>query len=50
MENEKMNADHVCAECLRFLGGGDFGLCCRIKYDLCYETTTACAQFAPKEA
>lgn len=50
MYNEEKAVSHVCAECRRFLGGGDWGLCCRIKYDLCYEHTPVCTEFAPKEA
>lgn len=46
---EDKSEGRVCAECQRFIGGGDWGLCCRIKYDLCYETTPACAEFVPKE-
>ena len=29
----------LCGHCRHFLGGGDFGLCCSKKYDLCYAET-----------
>lgn len=35
----------TCEDCIHFLGFGDFGLCCEIKYDLCYEDTPACDDF-----
>ena len=40
---------HVCAECLDFLGGGDWGLCCKSAdyHDLCYDYTLACGRFKP---
>ena len=34
-----------CGDCIHFIGCGDFGLCCDIKYDLCYEETDACDKF-----
>lgn len=34
-----------CALCEHYIGGGDFNLCCRKKYDLCYADTPACEQF-----
>ena len=40
---------HICAECTDFIGGGDWGLCCKsMEYnDLCYEFTQACERFKP---
>lgn len=40
---------HICAECTDFIGGGDWGLCCKsMPYnDLCYEHTKACVRFKP---
>ena len=42
-------AAHICAECTDFIGGGDWGLCCKsLKYnDLCYEFSAACERFKP---
>lgn len=38
-----------CYQCKHFIGAGDFGLCCDLKYDLCYKYTNACAEFEKKE-
>ena len=35
----------TCKDCIYFLGCGDWNLCCKIKYDLCYEDTPACDDF-----
>lgn len=45
-KNEENN--NVCANCENFIGGGDWGLCCKITYDLCYENTKACDDFKQK--
>lgn len=29
----------TCATCTHFIGSGDWGLCCDLKYDLCYSCT-----------
>lgn len=29
----------TCATCTHFIGSGDWGLCCDLKYDLCYSQT-----------
>lgn len=42
------NSKH-CYQCEHFIGGGDFALCCKLKYDLCYKNTNACEHFAAKE-
>ena len=53
-----MNIDgksYVCGECTKFLGIGDWDLCCKEKHDskeyllglLCYEDTPACDKFKP---
>ena len=34
-----------CGSCKHYLGGGDWNLCCDLKYDLCYEYTEACEQY-----
>ena len=34
-----------CNDCEHFVGGGDWGLCCDLKYDLVYESTEACELF-----
>ena len=56
--------DKVCGNCIHFLGGGDWNLCCDVKYPttmeksfgltfhvghLCYEDTLACDMFEEKE-
>ena len=35
----------TCKYCKQFIGLGDFNLCCKLKYDLCYEDTPACDLF-----
>ena len=37
-----------CYQCKHFLGGGDWNLCCDLKYDLCYKATNACYDFDEK--
>lgn len=37
-----------CRDCDHFVGGGDFGTCCDVKYDLCYEDTDVCIKFKPR--
>lgn len=32
----------TCATCTHFIGSGDWGLCCDLKYDLCYSCTPKC--------
>jgi len=38
----------TCVDCKNFRGGGDFGLCCSKRYELCYEGSSVddCAHFA----
>lgn len=36
---------HKCIECENFIGGGDWGTCCKIKYDLVYTDDDACEDF-----
>ena len=37
---------HICcARCSKFLGGGDWGLCCKETYDLVYEFSHPCPKF-----
>lgn len=44
-----------CGECTKYLGGGDWDLCCKEKHEgypmgfLCYEDTEACEKFDPIE-
>lgn len=40
--------EEKCGNCDKFIGGGDWNLCCTIKYDLCYENTPACGCFNRK--
>ena len=42
--------NETCASCKHFIGGGDFNLCCDLKYDLCYRYTPACEQYMYSEA
>lgn len=37
-----------CGECANFIGGGDFGLCCKVDYGLHYEHSIACDRFIDK--
>lgn len=56
--------DKVCGNCIHYLGGGDWNLCCDVKHPtpmeksmgltylighLCYEDTLACDMFEEKE-
>lgn len=45
-----MKTEFVCKQCKHFLGMGDWGLCCDLKYNLCYEDTPACRKFEAKES
>ena len=38
-----------CGSCNKFLGGGDWSLCCRIKHDLVYEDSPACEEYGEVE-
>ncbi len=38
-----------CGNCKRFIGGGDWGLCCQVDYGLHYEDSDACHDYEPKE-
>lgn len=38
-----------CKSCKHFIGFGNFGLCCDLKYGLCYADTAACKLFEAKE-
>ena len=42
------NSKH-CYQCKHFLGGGDWNLCCDLKYELCYKSDIACDQFEEKD-
>ena len=35
----------TCATCTHFIGSGDWGLCCDLKYDLCYSCTPKCNEY-----
>ena len=47
-ENYVSNTGDICGECKHFIGGGDWNLCCDLKYDLTYETSKACDLFESK--
>ena len=40
-----MSEEKFCGNCKHFTGGGDFGTCCSLKYDLTYEDSEACDKF-----
>ena len=35
----------TCETCMHYTGGGDWNLCCDLKYDLCYRYTPACEKY-----
>ena len=37
--------DATCGSCRHYIGGGDWNLCCDMKYELCYKTTLACEDY-----
>jgi hypothetical protein len=37
-----------CYQCKHFMGCSDWGLCCDLKYGLCYKSTKACDYFEEK--
>lgn len=39
----------TCSSCEKFLGGGDWGLCCKIKWGLTYEDSPACKEYEVKK-
>lgn len=41
--------NETCATCTHFIGGGDWGLYCDLKYDLCYSCTPKCGEYEEKE-
>lgn len=43
--NDTKRAKSYCGTCRNFRGGGDFGTCCDMSYDLCYENTEACTDY-----
>lgn len=45
MDNIKLK----CGQCKHFRGWGDWGLCCELKWGLCYEETEACELFVLKK-
>lgn len=49
MEQQSVIPTDTCVTCENFIGGGDWGLCCKIKYDLCYECTPKCKDYQQKE-
>ena len=38
-----------CGTCRHFIGGGDWYLCCDLRYDLCYEDYEACGLYEYSE-
>lgn len=42
--------EHItCESCKHYIGGGDWNLCCDLKYDLCYKDTYACNRYEKDE-
>lgn len=39
----------TCATCSHFIGGGDWNLCCDLKYDLCYSCTPKCNNYKERK-
>ena len=39
----------TCATCTHFIGSGDWGLCCDLKYDLCYSCTPKCNEYEERK-
>ncbi len=35
----------TCGSCKHYIGGGDWNLCCDLKYDLCYRFDEACEYY-----
>lgn len=43
------NEENMCSSCKHFIDGGDWNLCCDLKYELCYRHTPACEQYEYSE-
>lgn len=39
----------TCGSCKHYIGGGDWSLCCDLKYDLCYRFDEACENYVYSE-
>lgn len=39
----------TCGSCKHYIGGGDWNLCCDLKYDLCYRFSEACENYVYSE-
>lgn len=48
MKTENGEKD-TCATCSHFIGGGDWNLCCDLKYDLCYSCTPKCDKYKERK-
>ena len=35
----------ICGTCRHFIGGGDYNLCCDLRFELCYRDTFACGMY-----
>ncbi len=44
-EKRKKSSWETCSSCEHYIGGGDWNLCCDLKYDLCYKHTPACENY-----
>lgn len=49
MKEEKKTMGETCATCTHFIGSGDWGLCCDLKYDLCYSCTPKCNEYEERK-
>ncbi|MBQ3502348.1 MAG: hypothetical protein IJA72_01625 [Clostridia bacterium] len=49
-ETNGVFGQHItCEFCKHYIGGGDWNLCCDLRYDLCYEDTDACYKYEKDE-
>lgn len=39
----------TCGSCKHYIGGGDWNLCCDLKYDLCYRFDEVCENYVYSE-
>ena len=46
--NKDLSNEIICMNCKHYIGGGDFNLCCDIRYGLCYFDTKGCEKFEVK--
>ena len=47
---ENVKFKQTCGSCRHYIGGGDWNLCCDLKYGLCYLDTIACDKYEFSQA